>query len=271
MKRFALLGLGLALAACSKADGELDAANIGVSRVTAKVEYNSADDTYTVTPVDGDPVIYTGDASGDVRGFDFAWGPDLLAFLAAREEDGTSAVLLVQNTLDASSAAVLLTRPDDSNMPTEGSATYLGDYLSAFFVNDVYTGSITGDATVNVDFDERDIDGSIENRFYVGVLPSTTTPVLLAVADVTLSAGDLTRDGQVSGIGLASAAPASTTGTIDLNEAFTNTSGSYRGLISGTDGAYFIGGVELIYLGDGATPSTAREIGAIFAPILPPP
>ena len=265
MKRFAFLGLAAGLAACSSSD-DLKEAEIGVSQITATVEYDADTGNYIVTPVGGTPEVYTVDNTLDILGFEFAESATF-GFLLSRAEDGTRATLLVESLIDESSAAVLLSRSVEGELPDANDVTYDGDYLGVLFLDGSWEGSIIGVANVNVNLDDqRAVVGSITDRILVtGVVDPLTIP------DVTLKEGELSRTGGLIEDAVASFGDPTNGDSFFYDGAiYTSTSGSYSGMISGENGEYFIGGVELIYEGDTGTTATTtgREIGAIFTDIV---
>lgn len=265
MKRFAFLGLAAALAACSSSD-DLKEAEIGVSQITATVEFDADTGNYIVTPVGGTAEVYTVDNTGDILGFEYATSASF-GFLFSRAEDGTRATLLVESLIDESSAAVLLSRSVEGELPDADDVTYDGDYLDVLFLDGSWTGNIIGAATVNVDLDARRVDGSIKDRLlFTPVIPSG-----MQIPDVTLEAGQLSRTGGRIEDAVASFGDGDSFFYDDA--LYSSTSGSYSGMISGENGEYFIGGVELIYEGVTGTTATTtgREVGAIFTDIVAPP
>jgi hypothetical protein len=277
MKYIGFLGLGLALAACESTDNSgLSRVDVGVSQITATVEFDEATGIYTVTPSNGLPAEYDRVIGDRSSSFNFASPVSGgTGFLQQRVVDGSSAILIVTDSLNADSASVLLSRPSPSNLPDRTEAEYSGEYKALVFDAGVLSGFIDGQTLLTADFEAQTISGSITDR---QIFDPDLMQLIDGIPDVTLEAGLFTSDGQIVASG-AGPAPLASTVTFILDEndpseqTYTQTSGTYRGLISGEEGEFLLGGVEIFYeIEDALGANTnGREVGAIFAPIVPLP
>lgn len=198
-------------------------------------------------------------------------------FIAARtdrDDEGNQYVLALSET-DNTFAAYLITRDDGATsqsfigrtteldaLPT-GVATLTGTYVGAF-VNeerDNLRSYITGDTTIDVDFDAMTIAGRVENRtadlFELGI------PFVLEdeLATIDLAETSIAKDGSFSGENTRDAVfeDTTTTGEVAVN---------YAGLIGGAsvDAPEIVGTIDVLRTSSGVTgvssfQTSGRETG----------
>lgn len=141
--------------------------------------------------------------------------------------DGTGEVIIVDN-------GAQLTRTGTTIVPATGSATYSGTYAGIVVqgIRDMAPETVSGIASIDVDFAEFDVSGQITDRFYDGAT---------AAEDVALNISELT-DGAFTG----------TTSGGDLNSGgLVAADGAYTGLIVGANSENIIGAVTIDHAGGG--------------------
>lgn len=159
------------------------------------------------------------------------------------------------------------TRDGSVTIPTNGQAVYAGNYAGLRHSSNA-TGIeyVTGDAFLEVDFDDLDasnaVEGDIANRqvFDVNGNPVTLRDkdgVAYALPTIILKTGGLTQAGEIVG----EAVSLRTDGSGNISEFET---GNYYAVMSGKD-AEEIAGVIVISGSDLATGDTIQETGGFFA------
>lgn len=202
---------------------------------------SAANYAFVYQPTGGTPdrVLRTQSNSG------WYYYPDTLAGIPSKFKTyrQSSEGFLLRGTSDSGSGEVIvvdngaqLTRHDPTVLPTVGSATYSGSY-GAIVVNgirDMSPKTVSGKATLQVDFKDQNVSGAITDRIYDGVTPSQ---------DVTLNTSSMSG-GAFTG---------TTTGG-DLNTSgLTAANGSYTGLLVGPNGEEAIGAVTIIHSNGSST------------------
>jgi hypothetical protein len=136
-------------------------------------------------------------------------------------------------------------RQGDTLVPTSGSANYTGDYVAWIADDGTYFGRflITGDASMDVDFESASIEGTITNR----VDHFNASNTLGDVEFETTSIVDGGFAGTTSG------------GAFDTAGA-TASAGEYGGLLTGSDGQEVVGGVQILHENAGSLIETGAFI-----------
>ena len=199
------------------------------------VSYNEVDNTLTVT----DGVVeytYVQNSEGDngaIAGFKRdadSWND---YSLRGETSSGSGEAFLVNSTENGyEAAATFLNRLETPNLPTSGTASFSGDYSGVVFENDdedsVWHDIITGDATLDANFSDSTVSGSIINR------DSDETGDR---DNVTLSVSSISN-GAFSGT-------ASGGGGGSPNGIYVVSDGTYEGMFTGADASEVIGSINI--------------------------
>ena len=205
------------------------------------VSYNEVDDTLTVT----DGIVeytyaqsYYGD-NGAIAGFfkdenDEGW-KDIL--LRGETSSGSGEAFLVNSTENGyEAAATFLNRLETPNLQTSGTASFSGAYSGVYFANmeedSVWMDNITGDATLDANFSDSTVSGSITNRIngYGGV---EQDDVALSVSSISNGAFSGTASGGGGG-----------------DDNYVASDGTYEGMFTGADATEVIGSINIPMTGD---------------------
>ena len=236
----ALLASFAALSACgSKLDP--NAIQSGENVGNLAVSYNEVDNTLTVT----DGVVeytYARDSEGDNRaiaGFKRSSADSRNDYaLRGETSSGSGEAFLVNSTENGyEAAATFLNRLETPNLPTSGTASFSGDYSGVVFENDnedsVWKDIITGDATLDANFSDSTVSGSIINR------DSDETGdrdnVTLSVSSISNGAFSGTASGGGGGDG----------GPGFSGANFVRGDGTYEGMFTGADASEVIGSINI--------------------------
>ena len=254
---YALLASFAALSACgNKLDPNATQSGENVGNLS--VSYNEVNNTLTVT----DGVVeytYARDSEGDngaIAGFKKRSSADSYNDYSLRGEtsSGSGEAFLVNSTENGyEAAATFLNRLETPNLPTSGTASFSGDYSGVYFANmeedSVWMDIITGDATLDANFSDSTVSGSIINRDSVesGDLDN-----------VTLSASSISN-GAFSGT-------ASGGGDGDGN--YVASDGTYEGMFTGAVGSEVIGSINIPIIN--ASPNGGFEMGIFIAEEVTP-
>ena len=181
---------------------------------------------------------YYGD-NGAIAGFfkdenDEGW-KDIL--LRGETSSGSGEAFLVNSTENGyEAAATFLNRLETTNLPTSGTASFSGDYSGVFFGNEdedsVWYQNITGDVTLDANFSDSTVSGSITNRIngYGGV---EQDDVALSVSSISNGAFSGTASGGGGG-----------------NQNNVASDGTYEGMFTGADATEVIGSINIPMTGD---------------------
>ena len=249
----ALLASFAALSACgNKLDPNATQSGENVGNLS--VSYNEVNNTLTVT----DGVVeytYARDSEGDNRaiaGFKRSSADSRNDYaLRGETSSGSGEAFLVNSTENGyEAAATFLNRLETPNLPTSGTASFSGDYSGVYFANmeedSVWMDNITGDATLDANFSDSTVSGSIINRDSVesGDLDN-----------VTLSASSISN-GAFSGT-------ASGGGDGDGN--YVASDGTYEGMFTGAVGSEVIGSINIPIISSEYAPNGGFEMGIFIA------
>ena len=232
---YALLASFAALSACgNKLDPNATQSGENVGNLS--VSYNEVNNTLTVT----DGVVeytYARDSEGDngaIAGFEklkmmIGW---LDYSLRGETSSGSGEAFLVNSTENGyEAAATFLNRLETPNLPTSGTASFSGDYSGVFFGNEdedsVWYQNITGDVTLDANFSDSTVSGSITNRIngYGGV---EQDDVALSVSSISNGAFSGTASGGGGG-----------------NQNNVASDGTYEGMFTGADATEVIGSINI--------------------------
>ena len=237
----ALLASFAALSACGGNTADPNAIQSGENVGNLAVSYNEVENTLTVT--DG-VVEYTyvqmseGD-NGAIAGFEKPKNDEGWFDFSLRGEtsSGSGEAFLVNSTENGyEAAATFLNRLETPNLPTSGTASFSGDYSGVYFGNEdedsVWWDNITGDVTLDANFSDSTVSGSITNRIndFAGAVRG----------DVALSVSSISNgafSGTASGGG----------GGYDNKVA---SDGTYEGMFTGADATEVIGSINIPMTGD---------------------
>ena len=253
---YALLASFAALSACgNKLDPNATQSGENVGNLS--VSYNEVNNTLTVT----DGVVeytYARDSEGDNRaiaGFKRSSADSRNDYaLRGETSSGSGEAFLVNSTENGyEAAATFLNRLETPNLPTSGTASFSGDYSGVYFANkeedSVWWDIITGDVTLDANFSDSTVSGSIINRDSVesGDLDN-----------VTLSASSISN-GAFSGT-------ASGGGGGDGDGNYVASDGTYEGMFTGADATEVIGSINIPMTDDdGEDPIDGFEMGIFIA------
>jgi hypothetical protein len=233
---YALLASFASLSACgNKLDPNATQSGENVGNLS--VSYNEVNNTLTVT----DGVVeytYARDSEGDngaIAGFKKRSSADSYNDYSLRGEtsSGSGEAFLVNSTENGyEAAATFLNRLETTNLPTSGTASFSGDYSGVYFANkeedSVWWDIITGDVTLDANFSDSTVSGSIINR------DSDETGDR---DNVTLSVSSISN-GAFSGT-------ASGGGGGSPNGIYVVSDGTYEGMFTGADASEVIGSINI--------------------------
>jgi hypothetical protein len=234
----ALLASFAALSACGGNTVDPNAIQSGENVGNLAVSYNEVDNTLTVT--DG-VVEYTysrgaqalGD-NGAIEGFDNTDGDDLWTDAALRGEtsSGSGEAFLVNSTKNGyEAAATFLNRLETPNLPTSGMASFSGDYSGLYLGTEdedsVWYDNITGDVTLDANFSDSTVSGSITNR--IDEYSAARDDVALSVSSISNGAFSGTASGGGGGGG----------------DNYVASDGTYEGMFTGADATEVIGSINI--------------------------
>ena len=255
---YALLASFAALSACGGITVDPTAIQSGENVGKLAVSYNEVDNTLTVT--DGvveytyarDSLADNGSIVGLIR-FTDSWSD---YSLRGETSSGSGEAFLVNSTENGyEAAATFLNRLETPNLPTSGTASFSGDYSGVYFANmeedSVWMEIITGDVTLDANFSDSTVSGSIINRDSVesGDLDN-----------VTLSASSISN-GAFSGT-------ASGGGDGDGN--YVASDGTYEGMFTGAVGSEVIGSINIPIINADHSPNDGFEMGIFIAEEVTP-
>ena len=204
------------------------------------VSYNEVNNTLTVT----DGVVeytYARDSEGDNRaiaGFKRSSADSRNDYaLRGETSSGSGEAFLVNSTENGyEAAATFLNRLETPNLPTSGTASFSGDYSGVYFGNEdedsVWYEIITGDVTLDANFSDSTVSGSITNRindFAVAVHDD----VALSVSSISNGAFSGTASGGGGG-----------------DDNYVASDGTYEGMFTGADATEVIGSINIPMTGD---------------------
>ncbi|MGH1330721.1 MAG: hypothetical protein ACRBBK_07565 [Paracoccaceae bacterium] len=150
-----------------------------------------------------------------------------------------------KHTAEQRSAGLTFLRHIEPAQPPEGTAKFIGKYAGmrrAYYDGEVessiiYSGQMSGDVTLNADFSNSEVSGSITNRLY---LHAQTNEIItnLPLSDITLHPTVINSDGSYSG---------NATGGGHARDVIVDPEigGTYSGLIAGESAQETVGGVIL--------------------------
>ena len=259
----ALLASFAALSACgSKLDP--NAIQSGENVGNLAVSYNEVDNTLTVT----DGVVeytYARDSEGDngaIAGFKKRSSADSYNDYSLRGEtsSGSGEAFLVNSTENGyEAAATFLNRLETPNLPTSGTASFSGDYSGVYFANmeedSVWMEIITGDVTLDANFSDSTVSGSIINRD--SDLTGDRDNVTLSVSSISNGAFSGTASGGGGGDG----------GPGFSGANFVRGDGTYEGMFTGADASEVIGSINIPMTSDGYS---GFEMGIFIAEEVTP-
>ena len=231
----ALLASFAALSACGGNTVDPTVIQSGENVGNLAVSYNEVDNTLTVT----DGVVeytYVQDSDGDngaIAGFlkpinDDGWYD---YSLRGETSSGSGEAFLVNSTENGyEAAATFLNRLETPNLPTSGTASFSGDYSGVVFENDdedsVWHDIITGDATLDANFSDSTVSGSIINRD--SDLTGDRDNVTLSVSSISNGAFSGTASGGGGG-----------------DDNYVASDGTYEGMFTGADATEVIGSINI--------------------------
>jgi hypothetical protein len=261
----ALLASFAALSACGGITADPNATQSGENVGNLAVSYNAVDTTLIVT----DGVVeytYARDTEGDngsIAGFvrNAETAENWLDYsLRGETSSGSGEAFLVNSTENGyEAAATFLNRLETPNLPTSGTASFSGDYSGVVFENDdedsVWHDIITGDATLDANFSDSTVSGSIINRD--SDLTGDRDNVTLSVSSISNGA----FSGTASGGGGGDAGP----GFSGAN--FVRGDGTYEGMFTGADASEVIGSINIPMTSDGYS---GFEMGIFIAEEVTP-
>jgi hypothetical protein len=237
----ALLASFAALSACGGNTADPNAIQSGENVGNLAVSYNEVDNTLTVT--DG-VVEYTyvqnsyGD-NGAIAGFDKPENDDGWFDYSLRGEtsSGSGEAFLVNSTENGyEAAATFLNRLETPNLPTSGTASFSGDYSGVYFGNEdedsVWYENITGDVTLDANFSDSTVSGSITNR--INSYAAVHDDVALSVSSISNGAFSGTASGGGGG-----------------DDNYVASDGTYEGMFTGADATEVIGSINIPMTGGG--------------------
>lgn len=259
MKNFYfLIAAVLALFACSPSTSPVEiagdvlpiaASSVGNLPAETIVEYSDANDTFTVTNLEGS-VIFTRRNSGDKIGFRLYENSAEKFLLHYKETTSGAGFVRVIASLEPNLdfAATQFGRFEESFLPATGTANYTGVYLGIgrLIFHDIETieTNVTGEVNLSVDFALGQVSGAITER----------TSGLGIGGTATLNLADISGSGGFAGTATGGAYNDPTSLSI------------FNGLISGEDGSEIVGGLELyqpsVFVFGGAA---YHEIGGFVA------
>ena len=259
---YALLASFAALSACgNKLDPNATQSGENVGNLS--VSYNEVNNTLTVT----DGVVeytYAQDSEGDNRaiaGFKRSSADSRHDYaLRGETSSGSGEAFLVNSTENGyEAAATFLNRLETPNLPTSSTASFSGDYSGVVFENDdedsVWHDIITGDATLDANFSDSTVSGSIINR------DSDETGdrdnVTLSVSSISNGAFSGTASGGGGGDG----------GPGFSGANFVRGDGTYEGMFTGADASEVIGSINIPMTSDGYS---GFEMGIFIAEEVTP-
>lgn len=253
MKPIYLLAISaLALTACQKPPtGSTVIRSTGDVPSDLAVEYDEGTDTLTITAngttetLDNVPLPY----AERFKFYSTELGPNVVYAGFAETDSGSGfAGFGSSETSGMDFAGSLYGRDGETKVPGSGSATYTGGY-SGFLVdtdNDQVV-IVTGDLTLEADFDDLTVSGEIIDRRVDEGGPGGFADVTLNSTEITSSAG---FSGTTSG------------GKIMVVTGATVGNGVYEGLFVDSDGGEVVGSVTIDHLIEG---DDYVEVGAFVA------
>ena len=255
----ALLASFAALSACGGITADPNATQSGENVGNLAVSYNAVDTTLIVT----DGVVeytYARDTEGDngsIAGFlrNAETAENWLDYsLRGETSSGSGEAFLVNSTENGyEAAATFLNRLETPNLPTSGTASFSGDYSGVYFENmeedSVWMEIITGDVTLDANFSDSTVSGSIINR-------GSDVMGDLDLDNVTLSASSISN-GAFSG-----------TASDDGDGNYVVSDGTYEGMFTGAVGSEVIGSINIPTIN--ASPNGGFEMGIFIAEEVTP-
>lgn len=215
-------------------------------------------DTYTVTPTGGEPIVFEGAPAFDRGIFDTATLQDGGGSIAAAALDGGSAILFFPNSVDQSTAEVILGQAAETSIPALGGAAFTGDYAGSVFLAEGILADTSGNITLNVDFESRTLSGRVSNRT---VNSFDTDDGLTSADDIVLNTVTFDANGVT--------APAGGRATTDVlifeGQRFVQSQdGTFSSILSDENAANAFGSVRIDYTLEGGG-DIATEFGAFAA------
>ena len=234
----ALLASFAALSACGGNTVDPTAIQSGENVGNLAVSYNEVENTLTVT----DGVVeytYVQNSDGDngaIAGFyklqdhnddwqDYS--------LRGETSSGSGEAFLVNSTENGyEAAATFLNRLETPNLPTSGTASFSGDYSGVYFGNEdedsVWYDNITGDVTLDANFSDSTVSGSITNRISSYADAAVHDDVALSVSSISNGAFSGTASGGGGGY-----------------DNYVASDGTYEGMFTGADATEVIGSINI--------------------------
>lgn len=236
----------LALTACQKSiELSPDVERNGTLLSGFEFEYDESADTILVSAPGGSATLMreVSIERNDIRIYENGGVITALAI----SNSGAGSAFLVTGIPELS--GTLVSRIEDTEMPTSGTASFSGDY-TGFLVNPVdhtLAAFFSGQANLEANFGDMTIDGIINDRIMFGPIPETTSD------DVELSKTVITGTGSFVGV--------ATGGAVRFPGA-SSSPGLYSGLIVGSDGQEVVGDLLIPHFIDGGP---FEEIGIFEA------
>jgi len=238
----ALLASFAALSACGGNTADPNAIQSGENVGNLAVSYNEVDNTLTVT----DGVVeytYVQNSDGDngaIAGFEKPVNDDgwLDYSLRGETSSGSGEAFMVNSTENGyEAAATFLNRLETPNLPTSGTASFSGDYSGVYFGNEdedsVWYENITGDVTLDANFSDSTVSGSITNRINSYEDTAVHDDVALSVSSISNGAFSGTASGGGGG-----------------DDNYVASDGTYEGMFTGADATEVIGSINIPMTGD---------------------
>ncbi|MFT6450711.1 MAG: hypothetical protein ACJA06_000191 [Halocynthiibacter sp.] len=217
-----------------------------------------AESTLNAVPLTGAIYIPTHDV-GPIKGWRTAVSLHQ-GYIAQSSSGGSEIFVVGTNGATANVTGLAIARTAPTTLPTSGSTTYLGRYAGIFQQDyddpstlDFIVGVLNGDVTINANFKDNTVLGTITNRELRSSVDNSLAPLVFPV-DLAMAISPLYSDGSFSGI----------TSGGQLTNTSPTVSGEYQGLISGAEAQEAIGGLRIVHQTD---PGVSRniEVGVFLA------
>lgn len=186
----------------------------------SQVSYNAATDTFTVNnlPFDGNGTYDRDDVVASLNGFNVYENNNPAPIreykaLHGISSSGNTRVSIVKtgSYQDFGFGGFVYSRSGSVNLPSSGQATYDGTYAGMIVFEDaVGLNYVSGDAYLEVDFDDLDSSNAVEGLIYNrqvfdqnGNLLGSSLPVVLATGGITQAGeivGETAVDGEFNGM-----------------------------------------------------------------------